>query len=101
MDLKLEKLAKIEEMYAAGIPLFTKDSMQDLHRELSKAKTGDNVSVLNFDGTTSEFEITVGNVYPPWDKSEFEIIGLDFDPSPPGSEVIQSVLGLPESMIQD
>jgi hypothetical protein len=61
-ELQLEKVAKIKELYSTGIPLFTKDSIRDIHQQLLKGKNGDKVSVLNLDGTKSEFKIGIGEV---------------------------------------
>ncbi len=67
---KSEILEKIYEMYTSGVPFFTKDSMRDIHQQLLKAQTGDNVSVLNLDGTKREFTNTVGRIYDDHDDPE-------------------------------
>jgi hypothetical protein len=56
--LELEKIAKVKEMYSKGVPFFTKDSIRNIHQQLLKAKTGDEISVLNLDGTSSKFKIS-------------------------------------------
>jgi hypothetical protein len=61
--LELEKVAKINEMYSSGVQFFTKDSMRNIHQQLLKAKTGDAVSVLDLDGTKSEFKISTGEFH--------------------------------------
>ncbi|KAE9367475.1 hypothetical protein N431DRAFT_561440 [Stipitochalara longipes BDJ] len=61
--LGLEKLSKIKEMYAGGVPFFTKDSIREVHQQLLKAKTGDKVWVLDLDGAKSDFTINIGKVF--------------------------------------
>lgn len=60
--LSLEKVAKIKDLYHTGIPFFTKDSIRDVQQQLVKAEPGDEVSVLNLDGTKSKFTISIGKV---------------------------------------
>jgi hypothetical protein len=77
--LELEKIAKVKEMYSKGVPFSTKDSIRNIRQQLLKAKAGDEISVLNLDGTSSKFKISNG------------VYGEVVDGDEPKTEMVQFV----------
>jgi hypothetical protein len=58
-----EALSRLREMYDAGTPLFTTESIRDVARQLRDADTR-NVTVTGLDGAPVEFDLRTGSTTP-------------------------------------
>ncbi|KAI9693286.1 MAG: hypothetical protein M1822_005282, partial [Bathelium mastoideum] len=66
--------SRIWSLYNAGVPFFTKVSIQDLDRQLEKdPKRGQRVTVKGLDGTVVDFEIETGLIHSS-DEPDFEML---------------------------
>lgn len=58
-----EAVAKIEDLYNTGKPLFTKDHLWFIHDQLTAPlEKGDKISVMGLDGATVNFEVNTGDI---------------------------------------
>jgi uncharacterized protein YoaH (UPF0181 family) len=56
MKQTMEAITKIQELYDAGTPLYTKEAIQDVQSQL-RDKNRQQISVTGLDGNKVEFEI--------------------------------------------
>lgn len=61
-------IAKLDQLYAAGKPLFAKDSIRYILEQIKKPLVrGDTISVIGLDGVKVDFDVDIGNVTPRYD----------------------------------
>ena len=59
-----EAVARIDELYASGIPFFSKESIRAVLKQIqSLSALGDKILVKGVDGAMVEFEINVGGIH--------------------------------------
>jgi predicted transglutaminase-like protease len=61
-------IAKLNQLYDSGKPLFTRESILYIHEQIKNPKNplvrGDTISVIALDGVKVDFNVDIGNVTP-------------------------------------
>lgn len=72
---KDEAVSKIDALYNAGVPFFSKERIQHVYEQLKMSlQKGDKISVQGVDGVTINFDVVTGNIRGECENGDMEFL---------------------------